>query len=178
MLNQMLKKGADANCTSDETSSLCEAAYNGNHECVDILLKAGAYVNSSYWDNGTPLINAAYSGNVRCVELLLQAGAGAGVNKQCNRGMTALMCGARNGYVRCVELLLQAGADVNKQCNLDRTALIYAVIESNEKCMKTLLNAGAHVNMRSIDYHYFPFRSKKHFVSETIATTATVTGCW
>ena len=46
------------------------AAYNGNPECVELLLKAGAYFNPRNKDDNTPIQIAENKGHTKCVELL------------------------------------------------------------------------------------------------------------
>ena len=66
---------------------LVAAAFNGELECVQALLDAGADINHATTNLNTPLIKAAAFGHVACVRFLL--GSGADVAKVNIKGLTA-----------------------------------------------------------------------------------------
>ena len=72
------------------------AADIGHHECVDLLLKAGAAKDIR--DNGgrTALMKTALEGHHECVDLLLKAGAAKDIRD--NEGFTALALAAGIGH--------------------------------------------------------------------------------
>ena len=65
------------------------AAEKGFHNCVSVLVNAGADVNIQDWLGNNALIKAADEGTYKCVQILLHSGAD--VNTQNNLGITALM---------------------------------------------------------------------------------------
>ena len=88
-LDALIKAGVDVNYTrKNKYTVLMAAASRGNIKCLELLLKAGADVNSEK-------ILAAESDHNRCVEILLNQGAD--VNKQDSNARTALMLAANWG---------------------------------------------------------------------------------
>ena len=136
----LLKAGAPVNQANvTGTTPLMNAATNGNHEAVKLLLSAGADVNaqsgppSAQVKNGmidlarfTPLILASAYGPAAVVKTLLDAGAN--VNAKESRGMTALMYAAAtdHGDIEIARLLMARGADLNVKSNAGETALDWA----------------------------------------------------
>ena len=101
------------------------AADNGRLEVVQLLLKAGADVNTPHATvQATPLQYAASGGHVEVVRTLLDAKAN--VNATDSTGRTPLMWAATNGQAAVVELLLARGADANQKTSAGWTALKYA----------------------------------------------------
>ena len=123
------------------------AASNGQDVCVDLLLKAGADVNTSDGLNLTAVIKASQAGHEKCVNLLVNAGAD--VNAQNNLSLFYAM---HKGYCEVIDVLLNAGADVNGENWRERTALIETAVcyrnypDRCRKCMELLIRAGADVN--------------------------------
>ena len=146
---------------------LLRAAGSGHFECMELLIKAGAAVNTpqnvEYGE--TPLMKAAKEGHVKCVELLLKSGADVNLwttDKKRKKallkrgrsigGHTALYVAVINKKPESVELLTKAGADVNIQCNdifFNRITPLLAAIKAggNDQCAEILVNAGADVNI-------------------------------
>ncbi len=85
------------------------AAGNGNAECVEALLDAGAGLDARFRENGrAALAIAADEGWIDVVELLVDAGAN--IHARDDRGDTPLSLAARRGYREIVDLLQAAGA--------------------------------------------------------------------
>ena len=89
------------------------AAGNGHHECVDLLLKAGADKDIQNRKGGTALMMASFRGHHLCVDLLLKAGANKdiqhnGVLLLFKAGRTALLLATGEGHQACIQLLQQA----------------------------------------------------------------------
>ena len=100
----LIEEGADVHQT-DETGNLRPlmlAAFHGQTELVDLLLKKGARVNDSC-DIGTALFFAASKGHLEVVKLLVSKGAD--IN-HCNKeGLTASNLAAGNGMSEVVDYL-------------------------------------------------------------------------
>ncbi|EAY01306.1 ankyrin repeat protein, putative [Trichomonas vaginalis G3] len=77
---------------------------------AELLIKAGANVNSTDENNQTPLHHAAQDGYLDVVEILLKSGAK--VNATDNQKQTPLHIAAGNGQVDVCKALLDAGAEV------------------------------------------------------------------
>ena len=141
LLKLLITAGADVDSTDKNGwTPLLSAAYNGNSDCVEQLLKAGADVNKSN-SKKTPLILAAEYGHCDCVEQLLKAGAD--VNKANSKKQTPLILAAEYGHCDCVEQLLKAGAEKNASDEYNKTALYWAAANGHSDCVKLLLEVGA-----------------------------------
>jgi len=93
------------------------AAFEGNAGAVELLLDAGAEVDSRGQDGyaPTPLFIAAREGKTEAVRLLI--GKGADVNFTDWGGKRPLHAAARERHVDVCDLLIRAGADVNARVN-------------------------------------------------------------
>lgn len=126
--------GVDAKAVNAMTP-LMYAAYEGNTDVAEVLLKGGADVNAHDNENYTPLILAA-NRNADLVRMLLDAGAGA--NAATRYSTTALHNAALRDDVVSVELLLAAGADSRIVDKLGRTPAMYA---RNDELVRILRDA-------------------------------------
>ena len=179
-LRALLRDGADVNGGQPDGLSCGEtplmiAAEMGNLQCVDILIKAGADVNSKAQGGHTALNVAVWRNNVESVNKLLCAGAD--VNSVNLYGRTALFHAARHGYHDCVKSLIEAGADVNIVDHSGETPLIATAngciqsISSTDRitCIQLILRAGAHVNIKnnnndSDDHHNEQHNARNRFI--------------
>ena len=132
MVDLLLKKGADPNCT---------------RKCVDYPDK----YHFGYDGNDTvfPLMIFAKKGDPGLVKLLLEGGAN--INQVNSRGQTALH-GCCIGPLRIhtngmMKVLLKHEADINVQDASGRTALHYACENGSVKEVDILLEAGAQMNI-------------------------------
>ena len=87
------------------------AAWVGNVEKVNALIKAGEKVNAKDGKDKTPLMYAAEEGHSATVEALLKAGAN--VNAKDGKGNTALIYAAKGHHTRTIAELFKASPDVN-----------------------------------------------------------------
>jgi ankyrin repeat protein len=99
------------------------AAYNGNKECIQLLLDQGAHVNAQESNNLTPLHITADKGQKECIQLLVENGAH--VNVQNNYGETPLHWVAYKGNKECVESIINFIKDAAKGLNYDVQRLAY-----------------------------------------------------
>ncbi|XP_035681238.1 ankyrin repeat and SOCS box protein 13-like isoform X1 [Branchiostoma floridae] len=104
-------------------SPLHEACFNGRHEVVEVLIDAGADVETVDSQYGSPLHVVCSRNYPECVELLLRAGANVDATKNYE---TALHVAAKAGSPEVVQVLLEYGANINakdisKQRPLDLT---------------------------------------------------------
>jgi ankyrin repeat protein len=101
------------------------AAQQGHSEVIQVLLRAGADVNTPHVKvRATPLQYAATHGHVDAMRTLLAAGAR--VDPVDSQGRTPLMWAAREGHRQIVQELLKHGADVSCTTKTGWTALRYA----------------------------------------------------
>ena len=138
------------------------AAKNGYLGIVELLIKAGAELNTTDSDGHsalalqqhdawlkegkTALFHAATNNHTRCVECLLKTGADMYVANR--HGSLVLNAVSYTGYKRCVELLIEHGADVNRPDVNGTTPLMSAASSGHISVMQKLLEAGASVNVR------------------------------
>lgn len=143
-------------------AALCEAAYHGREDIVDLLLARGTPLTTS-------LLLAAKRGHCRIIERLLEAGAE--LDATDGAGQTALMLAVqsfvprgvsnafmqmvngvrRSGARRTVQLLVRAGADLDAVDRQGRTALTLALAHGNAEVSDLLRSAGATVDSDSMD---------------------------
>ena len=132
----------------DGTTALHWAAYQGDLDIAQLLLRAGANAGTQNRYAVTPLTLAAGRGNAPIVEALLDAGADA--NTTLPEGETVLMAAARSGNVDVLRLLLAHGADVGaREGWRGQTALMWAAAENHPAAIHTLIELGAAVDERS-----------------------------
>lgn len=141
MAQDMLKQGADIH-SGYGSEAFLEAIKNGRRNVIQLLLKAGADVNSQT-GYGEPALSLAswLSENLDITELLLANGA----NKHSIN--VALGSAASRDRINTMRTLIKAGADVNYKGNTYKTTpLASAASNNNIEAMSILLEAGADVN--------------------------------
>lgn len=130
-------------------SPLHVAVENGNLEIAEILLNAGAKVNSKNADKRTPLMMLDEDAAPEFVNLLILHGAK--INLADKAGNTALIFAASYATREVVQTLISSGADVNAVNKLGETALMNAAQEGDPETVRLILSAGANVNARNRD---------------------------
>lgn len=126
----LLKGGADCNERNEEgATALMLAAGIGNHDMVEMLLKAGAEVDACDARGWTALMKALFNyeqnrGFPDVVSTLIDAGAD--IEHQVAYGTRPLMIAAGYGEARVVEILLLAGVEVGAKNEGGRTAKVMA----------------------------------------------------
>jgi len=101
----------DPNLRKDSRASptfMTFAAFHDRTEILQLLLGAGADVNSADGDMQTPLMQASRRGHVRAVQLLIKSGAS--LNEVSKWGGTALAQAREAGHGKVARLLIDAGA--------------------------------------------------------------------
>jgi ankyrin repeat protein len=151
---QAISSGEDVNAPSvDGTTPLHWAAYYGNLELAQRLLRAEAEPNTRNDYGSSPMSEAATVANTELLELLLDAGAD--VDSPNLEGQTALMAVARTGNVEAAELLLDNGADVNAAEGWGgQTALMWAAARNHADMIDILVEHGAEVDKRGVDRNW------------------------
>jgi ankyrin repeat protein len=148
VVNSLLKQGVDVNVPQgDGTTALHWAAYRGDLDMTQALLKAGASVKSATRIGAmTPLFMAARNGSAPVIGALLQAGAKA--TEVNTNGTTVLMTAAAAGSGEAVRVLLDHGADPNaKDITNGQTALMFAAARNSADAIKALLTRAADPNV-------------------------------
>ncbi len=149
----LLDEKADPNRDSFGLSPLFLASENGDLETVNVLLAAGANVNSKLQavdeemkvrNGDTPLIAAASpTGKSAVVKALLAAGAD--VNARADNGKTALIQAAAAENIEVMKALLEARPDVKARMAApeDMDALTITVGKNRADMAALLIAAGA-----------------------------------
>ena len=153
--------------------AIFHAAANGHHECLDLLLKAGADVNDRYPIGGnTPLIIAALCLSDECEEVVKGKKKAEYVNYDTIQSIskyfdkfsskkelcrhTPWIKTTNEDFLECVALLINAGSDINAQNSMGETALHVALnfkLSENVEFVRKILGAGADVNKKNTSGH-------------------------
>ena len=145
----VLEQNVDVNAPEvDGTTALHWAAYKGDLDTAQLLLRAGADAAAMNRYDVTPLVLAAGRGNAPIVEALLNAGADP--NTSLPEGETVLMAAARTGNVDVLRLLLAHGANIGaRERWRGQTALMWAAAQNHPVAVHALIELGADVSERS-----------------------------
>jgi ankyrin repeat protein len=107
----LLTQKLDPNARKDTRASptfLTLAAGEGRVEMIELLLKAGAAINTPDGDMLTPLMQASWHGHLQAVKLLVKYGASLGESSKW--GETALELAEKAGHAEVARALKEAGA--------------------------------------------------------------------
>jgi ankyrin repeat protein len=152
----LLSRGSDVNLhfvtafPSDLKTPLEAAVQTGRLDLVQLIIRAGAYVNDSEPSKrASALCIASKVGHLQLVQLLLDAGADVNGPPRSDPPETALQAAAGARSIEVVQLLLSYGADVNP-CYISHgrhwdpeTALQFATSSGNVEITQLLLFHGA-----------------------------------
>ena len=175
----LLERGADtsikySNPNQEHNTPLLIASVEGYADCVRLLLKYKANLETLNTNGDTALMLAAEHRNNDCVRLLLEHGAN--VHHRLYNGNTILIeamedtgdeadddddeddddedsnnNGNNDGsYITTVRLLLEHGAEVNAVGQQGEFALRQAAMHTSPACVKMLLDRGADPNMATV----------------------------
>jgi ankyrin repeat protein len=128
------------------TTALEYAVHNGNREMVQVLLAAGADVNSRNSSRESVLMRLSEESTADIVWDLINAGAK--VDLKDDEGETALFEAATEKNVAVLTALLHAGAKVDVRNNQGQTALMMAASNDRINNLRALIRAGADMNAR------------------------------
>ncbi|KAJ7483684.1 ankyrin repeat domain-containing protein [Mycena latifolia] len=140
-MRQLLAQGV---AQKDMDAALCAASSNGHIHLVQLLIDAGATINSNGVHYGNALYAASEAGHDPVVQLLIENGAD--VNAQGGDYGNALQAASSNGHELVVQLLIKKGADVNAQGGGYENPLQAALVNGHESVVQLLIKKGADVN--------------------------------
>jgi len=123
-----------------KSTSIHDAARNGDVNHAQQLISKGADVNTRNRINWTPLHTAVINRKQAFVELLISKGAD--LNAKDNRGQTPLHVAVNTNQKEVVELLIAKGADVNIMAG-SNNALTLANRRNNTEIVDILVKNGA-----------------------------------
>ncbi len=128
-----------------KNAQLLQAAWKGNYELANDLLRSGANSNTVDANGATPLIWTAIENKPKVAELLIKFGAN--VNAKTINGDTALHWAAVMGNERIVSILLAAKADTNvTESRIGATPLMAAAAKGRDGVAKLLVAHAATIN--------------------------------
>jgi ankyrin repeat protein len=132
---------------SDQKSmdrALCEAAKQGDHHQVQVLLESNANVNATIgFLRKSPLRSACLNGHQQAVSLLLAHAAN--VNQKDAYLHDPLHLACSGGHTEIVDILLEHAANVNQLDKHTTSALHVACRYGNQHMVKALLDHAANV---------------------------------
>ncbi len=134
---------ATAVLPNDNNYPIFYALQGDGTELLELLLAAGADVNTRNSEGGHPLQAAASNNNVPAGRLLLAKGAA--IDYRDHTGMSALLQAAANGGDRFVEMLLAKGASPAIKDRMGHSFLQFAAQGRNLKIILTALAKGGDV---------------------------------
>ena len=114
----------------------------GSTQAIDILLRAGANVNSHDFEGLTTLHCSASRGHAMSLKAILME-KDIEIDATDTNGCSALFYAVTLGHVECTEALIQSGALINRQDMKGRTPAHCAAAKGILKSLKTLKNFGA-----------------------------------
>ena len=146
---QQLLPGRDVNLRDKRsgTTALEHAVRNGNRQMVQLLLAAGADVNTRDEGGQTVLMMVNEDATTDLVWDLLNAGAN--VNQKDKEGNTPLIEAAGVNSIEVLRTLLDAGADITAKNEEGETPLMMAASAGLVNNVRALLLAGSDLNQRN-----------------------------
>ncbi len=123
---------------------LLAAAFNGECNLVDILLRYGADINTTDEAGRSPLMLAAESGQKEIVGRFLQKNAE--IDIQDKQGYTAISLAAHAGNSEIVALLINAGSNIQIKSKYGNTPLILAADAGHEGIVRQLIDQGGEID--------------------------------
>ena len=133
---------------SDNRTALCVAVDEERTDIVQVLIDAGADIDTQNNEGWSPLHTACEYGGLDIVKMLVRAGAG--VRATDNLGWTCLAHAARYGHTETVRYL--AGlpeVELNYRYHDNDTALHLAVDENRTDVVQVLIDAGADIDIKN-----------------------------
>ena len=154
-VDTLLQMGGDINAKYFKGWAILHwAAFAGEVELAEYLLKQAINVNVQNDAEITPLHYAAQGGKTEIVKLLLAAGAN--VHARNDGAETPLQWGCLSGCPEIVRLLLNAGAEVNDENQNGQTALHAAVVVGKVEIVNILLEAGIRIDTKERMFGFSP----------------------
>ncbi|CAH0027540.1 unnamed protein product [Clonostachys rhizophaga] len=121
------------------------AAYKNHKKVVELLLDAGAEIDTPSNVGQTPLHTAAERGSHSIVKPLCQRGAN--LNSKSNNGQSVLYSALLNSHYETAGFLISEGVDLNNQHEPGRTALYFSIDHGLLDIAKLIIKKGANIEI-------------------------------
>jgi hypothetical protein len=143
-LDGLLEKG---HLIIERWAPLHWAAYSGDVEVIEILLKAGADPNlPSDPFNYTPLHISAMHNKPQAIFTLHKHGGNAAMMTSAqDRQSHPIHMAARSGHVEAIDALLECGVDIDSTVSSGRTALLIAAANGRSAAVERLIQRGCDI---------------------------------
>ncbi len=149
VVRYLIENGADVNIkTTNGTTALMLAAYDGNLELIKFLVESGADVNAKK-NNGNTILMTGISwfsnplGNDRWVQI--------GISQFQQDRYNQVNASDERNQMEIVKYLIEKTLDINNQDSEGTTALIMASKYGNLELAKLLIKKGAEINAKTKD---------------------------
>lgn len=139
-LEALLEQRVDPNLMQDGRSALYWAVQSRTCRCCELLIEAGAKLDTVCFDL-SPLHLAAELNDLEMCQVLLKLGADK--DQPLSNGATPLFLAASMGHLEIVDLLIQAAADLDRPIHQGSTPLFTASRKGNVEICRLLAQARA-----------------------------------
>jgi hypothetical protein len=139
-------------------TALVESVYHGHQDMVQLLLNAGAAINTTVTGpsrdfSKTPLMLAANAGSLEIVKALRDKASKKDLDTKCKSsfcmGKTALLLAAEAKHHEIIQLLLEANADPNAVDRNGRGVVHYAVQSGSLNLLELLVQHHANLDVQT-----------------------------
>lgn len=123
---------------------LITAAWRGQNNVIEALLKKGTNPNVTDVDGNTALIRAAERGHIKSIKLILKYPAS--INKKNRNGLTPIMAAAAKNKTKILDYLINKNAKINLRDKNGMSALMHSANTGSLSTFKKLLEHGAKIS--------------------------------
>ena len=139
----------DVNHAGDDWTSLHWAGQQNHPDVVEVLIDAGANIDTIDEEGFSPLLRASKDASLDTVKMLVKAGADVSLTD--NDGDTCLILAACYGHIETVRALLcMPEVDVNQSNDMGATSLNRAVFKKRADVVQVLIEVGADVEVKDV----------------------------
>jgi ankyrin repeat protein len=146
-LAELLATGMNPDAKLNGDCALHHATSSNQPDCVELLIKTGADVDSLASTRRTSSMIASDYGHAQCLRLLVEAGAD--TEKLDAAGLNAARIATLGGRAACLQTLLDAGSPVDVVDRLGKTHAMHAAEDGLHDVLAILFEAGCGLTLAS-----------------------------